>query len=104
MPNATTKTNPVVYLPVGSVADIGNAAAAALTINYTVHVYAERVTVPGTGGAPDTTKDVWTIVLTGSNNPDGVSATMGDVFVWHPDLLYLEAMTQAKFSSLYTPA
>lgn len=93
MPNATTKANPVVYLPISSVGDIGNAIAAALGVNYSAHVFAERID----------SVDHYTMTLTGPGNPEGVTATFGDVYVWHPEMSHLESMSETEFLALYTP-
>lgn len=93
MPNATTKSVTVTYLPLNTPADMGNALNAALTVGY-------RGSVSASKDAQGT--ENWLIELNGPGNPDPVQAPLGNVLVW--DGTYLKAMTQAQFTAGYTPA
>lgn len=92
MPNATTNSITVTYLPLDTPASLGDALAAALTIDYRGSISASK---NAQGVA------TWLIELNGPGNPDPVQAPLGDVLVW--DGTYLKAMTPAQFAAGYTP-
>lgn len=93
MPQATTKTIEVTYLPITSPTDMADALVAALSIGYSGGITAIR----DNNGAV-----AWSMEVTGPGNPTAAKARIGDVYVW--DGHYVTVMQADEFADKYTPA
>ncbi len=91
MPQATSKPKTVEFKHLTTPAELGLALEVALAVGYrgTLAAY------PQHGAA------VWTLELNGPPGVAPVTATLGDVLVWHTDTRFLEAMTEDQFHQVY---
>lgn len=94
MPQATCNLVDIMFIPLDTPADMGNALDHALGIGYRGSVSAFAF-----NGA-----EHWRIELNGPGNAQPLIAGMGDVFVWREVSGFLSAMTKDAFNQTFTVA